>query len=224
MRGPAIGAEREGRIGRAERGDADFRNGLARGFRENAEAVEVRGLALVGGHAEGGVALGVLDQFIAFALGEFEIGSGHVVLVVDEVLVAFVVLAGRGCEPDRLQRLFIRLHGRRDGHRDGRCLGLHGLRSGRTCSVGLLENVREREGAVRGTDRADRVCVAVGPEGLQRIVEADLAAIVAPEVQRRIPAARHGDEIAGDLRLLDDAALALAIGRDLHVGDVEAAP
>jgi hypothetical protein len=67
------------------------------------------------------------------------------------------------------------------------------------------------------------VMMAVGTEGLERIVEADLAAVMAPEMQHRIPSARHGDEIAVDLLLLDHPALALAIGRHLDAGDVEAA-
>ena len=49
-----------------------------------------------------------------------------------------------------------------------------------------------------------------GPEALERVVESDLAAIVAPQMQRRIEAARHGDEIAGELALVHHAALALA--------------
>jgi hypothetical protein len=54
--------------------------------------------------------------------------------------------------------------------------------------------------------------VLLGAEGLQLVVEVDLAAVVAPQVKGRIPAAGHGDEIRRDLRLLDDAALALAVG------------
>ena len=66
--------------------------------------------------------------------------------------------------------------------------------------------------------------VLPGAEGLQLVVEVDLAAIVAPQVKRRVPAAGHGDEISLGLRLLDHPALALAVGGDLDVGDVEAAP
>ena len=62
-------AEGKRRIGRPEGSDANFRNALARSFRENAEAVEVRGLALVGCHAEGGVALGVLDRIRSLRAG-----------------------------------------------------------------------------------------------------------------------------------------------------------
>ena len=98
-------AEGKRRIGRAEGGDADFRNALARGFRENAEAVEVRRLALVGRHAEGGVALGVLDRLVALALGQFEVGHRHVILEIDEMLVAFIVFAGGRRKPEGFQRL-----------------------------------------------------------------------------------------------------------------------
>ena len=101
---PGDRAEREGRIGRAEGGDADLGDGFARRFREDAEPVDVRCLALVGRHAEGRVALGMLDRLIALALGQLEIGRRHIVLEIDEMLVALIVLAGRGREPDGLER------------------------------------------------------------------------------------------------------------------------
>ena len=59
----------------------------------------------------------MLDRFIAFALGEFEIGGRHIVLVVDKVLVAFIVFAGGGREPDRLHRLLVGLDGGGNGDR-----------------------------------------------------------------------------------------------------------
>ena len=50
------------------------------------EAVDVGRLALVGRHAERGVALEVLDRAEALALGERDVGGGDVVLEVDEGL------------------------------------------------------------------------------------------------------------------------------------------
>ena len=211
-------AEGEGRVGRAEGGDADLGDRLAGCFREDAEAVEVGRLALVGGHAEGGVALGVLHRLVTLALGEFEIGRRHVVLEVDEVLVAFIVLSRGRREPDGFERALVCLHGGGNG------VDVAGACELRARGVSLFQNLREAEAAVCGAHCGDLVVVAVRPEGLDLLVEADLAAIVAPEVQRRIPAAGHGDEITGVLRLLDHAALALAVGGELDVCDVEAAP
>ena len=65
--------------------------------------------------------------------------------------------------------------------------------------------------------------MAIRAEALESIVKAYLATIVAPQVQRRIPAARHGDEIASNLLLTYHPALALAIGGDFDIGDVESA-
>ena len=48
---------------------------------------DVRGLALVGGHAERRVALQVLDGFETFALRQLDVGGGDVVLEVDEGLL-----------------------------------------------------------------------------------------------------------------------------------------
>ena len=89
---------------------------------------------------------------------------------------------------------------------------------------GFGEDLRQAEGAVRGTDGHDPVVVLLGAEGLQLVVEVDLAAVVTPQVKSRVPATGHGDEIGFRLRLLDHAALALAVRGDLDVGDVEAAP
>ena len=65
--------------------------------------------------------------------------------------------------------------------------------------------------------------MTVRAEALQRVIKADIAAIVAPQMQGRIPAARHGDEIASGFLFLDDPALALAIGGNFHIRDAEAA-
>ena len=58
--------------------------------------------------------------------------------------------------------------------------------------------------------------MCVGAEGLQCVVKSDFAAVVTPEMQCRVPAAGHGDEIAVDFFLGDDAALSPAIGGDFH--------
>ena len=158
-------AEGERRVGRAERGEADLRDGLAGGFGEHAQAVEVRRLALVGRHAEGGVALGVLDRFVALALRQLEIGGGDVVLEIDEVLVAFIVLAGGGREPQGFER---RLSG---------CDALRGVSALRSpggsfaAPAGAWPSARQpsrAKRAVGGADRADRVVMPLRAEALQR--------------------------------------------------------
>ena len=50
------------------------------------KSVHVRGLALIGSHAECRVALEVLDCFIAFLMGDLHISGRHVVLEIDEGL------------------------------------------------------------------------------------------------------------------------------------------
>ena len=52
------------------------------------------GLALVGTHAERGVALGEFDVIVAFADRELEIRAGDVVLQIDECPVTTVVVTG----------------------------------------------------------------------------------------------------------------------------------
>src|SRR4029450_2722817 len=97
---PGNGAKSQRREGRAKGGDADLGDRTAGRSRQDAEAEDARGLALVALHAPGGVALGVLDRAVALALGQFEIGDGDVVLEVDEVLVTVVVMATGGGGPE----------------------------------------------------------------------------------------------------------------------------
>ena len=49
-----------------------------------------------------------------------------------------------------------------------------------------------------------------GLVALKPAVEGELAAIMAPQVDDRVEAARHGDEIASDAAFIDDTALSLA--------------
>ena len=77
--------------------------GLPSELRHEAERVHVGGLALVGRHADGGVALHVLDRLEALAHRERDVLGGHVVLEVDE----------RTC---RLQGAGLRQHARQAVH------------------------------------------------------------------------------------------------------------
>jgi hypothetical protein len=69
-----------------KRRQADLRDRHAE-RRDDAERVQIGGLALVGGHAGGGVALDVLDRAEALAHASASRG-GDVVLPIDEGLAA----------------------------------------------------------------------------------------------------------------------------------------
>ena len=78
--------DRDRGIGRAEGGGAGLRDRPAGLLGHDGEAGEVRGLALVGRHAERGVALEMLHWPEALAGGELDILVGDVVLIIDEGL------------------------------------------------------------------------------------------------------------------------------------------
>ena len=85
-RAPGERAEADRIVGRAEARRADGGDRQAARLGEDGEAVQVRGLALVGRHAERGVALQVLDRLEAFALRQAHVRRRDVVLQVDEGL------------------------------------------------------------------------------------------------------------------------------------------
>ena len=70
------------RIGRAEDRGADLGNRLARQFGHDRKAAHVGRLALIGGHAQRGVAFEVLDRAEAFLMGQFHVLDGHIVLLI----------------------------------------------------------------------------------------------------------------------------------------------
>ena len=79
-------ADRDRREGRAEARRADLGDRFAERFGHDGEARHVGGLALVGRHAERGVALQVLDRDETLAMRQTHVLGGHVVLKVDEGL------------------------------------------------------------------------------------------------------------------------------------------
>ncbi len=99
--------ERYGRIRRAERGRADFRDRLAQAFREHRHAVYVAQLALVGTETQRRVALDVLDVAVTFANREAYVGDARVVLEIEELLRTALRLRIRRYAPERLQRVFM---------------------------------------------------------------------------------------------------------------------
>ena len=82
--GPGQRAERHRRERRAEGGEPSLRDGHPGDARQPCERGHIARLALVGRHAERGVAFEMLDRAIAFSPGEIYVGGGHVILEIDE--------------------------------------------------------------------------------------------------------------------------------------------
>ena len=189
------GAERDGIVGRTEARRPDFGNTGAAGLGHDGKAVDVGGLALVGGHAEGGVALQVLDRLEALALGQAHVLSRHVVLQVDELLAA--PLDGRHL-PERQHCSVFRLPALDRGLRQGRGAeaGVTGCRCTRF-STGRKAG-RQAEVAVAGTGRAPSLLRLTRHEGLDVVAEVRPAAGMACQVNGRRPAPGHGQGVGHD--------------------------
>ncbi len=165
----------------------------------------------------------MLDRFISFALRKLEVGGRHVVLEVHEMLVALVAGSGRRREPDRLERRLARLRNVRGLHLRLPPLGPRRLRRRFPGRMALADGGAELERSIGGARGDHSVVMRLGPKGLQRLVEGEAAAIVAPQVDGRVEPARHRHEIAGDARLLGDAAAPRTVGSHLHALDAEIA-
>ena len=81
-------------IGWAKSGNPDIGNGFATLPRENRQCVDVAGFTLIGGHALRGVAFKQFDRIVTFLCGQIHIADLHVVLLIDELFVRFVVRGG----------------------------------------------------------------------------------------------------------------------------------
>ncbi len=155
---------------------------------ENGEAGDVRRLALVGGHAERGVALHVLDGRVALSVSERDVAGGDVVLEVDEGLAGGSSTCQSGAKAGalgdarraRIDRTLKPKSGRgRQRRRDGRSPA----RRPASCRRSAAPATVIPGGRVSGT-KACRV-----PRS-----SAGVAAVVRGEVpMRRRPAARDGD-------------------------------
>ncbi len=191
-------ADRDRRVGRTEGRRPGRRDGAAGQRRHHGEAADVGGLALVGRHAERGVALEVLDRAEAFALGERDVVGRHVVLQVDECL-----LLRAGDMPQR-----------RDAQRARRRLSAASPE--RALEAGRFGSLRSRRGAVgeaggerhrcrwRRRRRSFPSAPTAGTNAAISLVPHRPAAEMAGEVHVGIPAAGYAERIGRD-RL--DAAL-----------------
>ena len=186
-------AERDRRVGRPEGRRPDRVDRLVAQVRHQGEADDVAGLALLGAHAERGVALEMLDRLVALAMGERHVVHGDVVLKVDEGLAAprgrhrpevehvadLVVRAGRGC-----RRPAVAVAG-------GGCRLRTRLQPGR-------EAGGKRQVARGGPGRALALARLARPEGLDLWVVDRPGAGLAVEMDGGLPAARDRQEVALD--------------------------
>ena len=197
------GAHGDGRVGRAEGGGSRLGDRLTQFLRKDREAVDIRRFSLIGGHAERGVALGVLDALVPFAGGKLDVRHLHVVLVVEPHLGPVRVVSTLRHDPDREHGSFVGIGPLGGGPCPALVAGGLGGRypgvAGRGQGCGGAE---EAVGGACNTDHGAAVgpgggSLVVGAEHGLGLVPAELAAGVRPEVDDRGPAARHGDGVAG---------------------------
>ena len=157
-------------IRRARRGHASGGDALPGDRGEQGRAGEVAGLALVGAHAEGGIAFQMLHRSVAFARRERDVGGGHIVVQIDKRVAAG---AARQRQGERARRRLLIVLDRR--HR--RCLpaaetAQAGGAGARGCAFRQAHG--ERKAAAGGANDIDRRINRVGYEGGEAIVEAQL--------------------------------------------------
>ena len=189
---PAHRAEAHRHVGRAIGRGADLRDRAAGHLGEDRQPRHVGHLALIGRHAERGVALQVLDRAEAFLIGERDILRRDVVLEIHEGLRAAVLDVPQRRDGGRLVA-GRRLHKRR--HPESAFDREH-----RTGGEPFLQAIGKLHRAFRGTRHMHAGRHRAGHESRKRFVPDRLAVEVTGQVHGRIPAARHGERIAGDFR------------------------
>ena len=214
---PGKRAPGDRRIGRAKARGAERWDRRAGQLRQHAERYDIGGLALVGAHAERGVALHVLGGAVAFQPGKLDVLGGDVVLQIDEgrTLAAMHPPERRG---ERGAFTADRRHGR---HRSGEAQIARGLRAEPRA---VLQRLGKGEMSCRGAGHVHALWLRPWDEGGKRLLPDRLAAEMAGQMQRGIPAVGDREQIAGDLGLdalvvaHDDALKLLAASRLLHHG------
>ena len=196
---PGDGAEGDRRVGRAESGGADRRDILPQRRRQDRQRVHIAGAALIGAHAGCGVALHMLDRPEALARRQLQIGGGHIILEIDEAFGA-------------RQRLFRRQQPDGGGGRNLRLLDLQaGCLAGgeagiiRRCCPGgkaFRKAIGGRQRAIAHARATQRLRCLAGDEHAVRLAEGELAARLREQADIGVPAARYGDEIAGNAEAL----------------------
>ena len=212
-------------IGRAEGGGADLGDGDTQHVGQDPERVDVRGLALISGHTERGVALDVLDRTEVLTHRKLEVGGGDVVLEVDPELAALAGRLVRGQQPQVADAQVAVVGVSRLRHRRRRrAVGpmADGLQR-RGCGLGAIgQRLVEAEDPTAGTGRnARRGRVRrTGHEARGFSVEIELGAGLAVQVHDRVVAARGRQEVTGQHPgfAVDQRALTVH-GRDFNARD-----
>ena len=162
--------------------------------RQQRQAGDIAGLALVGAHAERRVALDVLDRGEALARRQRDIGGGHVVVQID-----------KGCARPRRR-------GRQQ--QPGRRLGVGATAGSRRLAAGQARkpprrgapprrlsarHSAEREAAARRADAVDRWRrPSSGTKAASRSSKRSRPCGLGEQMQGRVPAARHREQVAID--------------------------
>ena len=186
-------AHSERRVRRAESGGARVRNGDAAIFGHQGQRIDVGGLALVGAHAERGVALQVLDRAIAFLMRDLDVLDGDVALEINEGLALGSLRRRPGREDcvGPIRRVFRRI--------DGARLAEAGIGRSRGSGVGAVCDCSgETECAHHRASSEMRGGEAARHEASDRFVILRLDAAVGREMHHRRPAAGHAHGIAFD--------------------------
>ncbi len=183
-------ADGDRREGRAIRCRAGLRDGLGGELGHQRQPAEVRGLALVGGHAERGVALEVLDRAETLVPGERHVLVRDIVLKIDERLAARAAHA-----PKRRQGHAFRIDLRQldrlaaEAAVGGRLEPAPGTR---------LQRIGKAEPAAGRAGDAHALRQGPGYERRDRLVPYRTPAEVRGQMHGRAPAAGDTNEIAGD--------------------------
>ena len=192
---PGDRAKCDRRVRRTERRRADLRNLRLEQLREDGKPVDIRELALIGAHAECRVAFQMLDRRVTLARGEREIGSGHIVLEIDEALVARV----DADLPQRLERCGMFQRCVRSG-RGSAIAATCGERGSGAGGESFPKACGERHRAVRAAGRSWRARggrrIRRGNEGRETFIVDELSFGLRMQMHGGTPAAGHADEIA----------------------------
>ena len=189
-RPPGKGADRHRRVGRAEDRGAGFGNRLAGHLGHHGHAADIGGLALIGCHAKCGVTLQMLDGAVAFLMGQLHVLHGHVVLLVKPgAALAGDVVKRRDADGVVLGRWQVGRFGL-----DAQIAKRGGRRSGARC-----KRASGGEGAVRRARHGHALRQrGAGNKGGDVLVPHRQPALVAGQVDIRVPPARDAERIAGD--------------------------
>ncbi len=185
-------AEGDGGEGHAKGGQSHLRDGHIEVLGHDGHGVEIRGLALIGCHPRGGIALDVFDRAKSFAGGKSEVAGRHVVLPVDEGLILALCLRLRQHAEvgltAALERVHVEAAPRLARFRSRRCAGR------RTVRHRVREIIDPAAGA--GGTLALRRCAR--HEGREIFAPLELAARLRKQVHAGRVAAGHQHRIAAD--------------------------